>query len=166
MAGTSSSVYLDSLCRNGHLRHMINTPPSSVSSSSPSVSDSESDPEPEADAPVDEFERCNDMRPIVFQETMQRFPFLKSSQLAQIEESLDWNIEIRLRARKPLVQTAPGMFKVTPVIRLSLGLIPFSSYELMRFTHKGCYKDALRFESIPELLNALEPYLRHLEPAE
>ena len=171
ITGTSSSTYLGSRCSNGHLRYMMPTPPSSVSSSSsssPSVSDSESEPEQDAhDSNEDEKAKCKARRPLVYRETMFRFPFLESSQLADIVESRMWNIEICLTARQPLVRTPSGMFKLTPVTRLSFGMIPSSDapYELTRFTCDGSYyKQQLRFATIDELLTALERYLRHLEP--
>lgn len=164
--GTSSSAYYASLGPNGHLTYMMSTPPPSPPSSS---SSSDSDSEPASDSYEEENDpaKCTDMRPILFQAAIDRFPFLESSSLADITESNIWNIEIRLKAKQSLVRKPSGGYGITPVIRISFGMIPFSSgpYEIMRFTRDGCYGDKQEFETIRDLLDALERYLRHLEPA-
>ncbi len=172
--GTSSSAYYASRGRDGHLTYMMSTPPPSPPPASP---DPESESESEdADAPEideeeeeeeDEIQRCTAMRSIVYQEILDRFSFLPESSLVTIAQSDIWNIDIELQAQQPLVQTQPGVYKPTPVRRISIGMIPFSSgpYEIMRFTRDGCYGDKQEFETRRELLNALERYLRHLEPA-
>ena len=165
--GTSSSVYLGSLCSNGHERYMMSTPPPSSSSSSSSSSDSDSEPASDSYEEENDFAKCTAMRPLVFLETQNRFSFLESSALVTITESDKWNIEIELKAKQPLVRTPSGVFKITPVTRISIGMIPFSDgpYEMMRFNGDQCYGDEVKFETIEELLDALEPYLRHFEPA-
>ena len=168
MTGTSSSVYLGSLCADGHLRWMLPMDKSSSSSSLDSSSSLYSEPEPES---LDEsIQQCTAAKHVIFQNIVSQYPYVVSSPHARVTVSqAGWNIELCLIAEKPVFESALGVFKPTKVTRISFGKIPFSDgpFEILRFKGDECFgEDPEKFKTSEDMIKFLKRYITPLEPVE